>query len=188
MKAYKVWFFDCDGVILDSNTVKTEAFRQIGQTYSTEAAEALVQYHVEHGGISRYQKFDFFFREICESLDYKEQLKQALLEYGKLVSLGLRQCEETVGIRDFLEILNECGDTLRFVVSGSDQEELRRVLKDRNLDRYFDGVLALPQASLRFLLLSLRKRRFRALTQISCFVAIVGMTMRLRWRAILSSS
>tara|TARA_B100000315_G_C14590129_1_gene595321 strand:+ start:623 stop:1297 length:675 start_codon:yes stop_codon:yes gene_type:complete len=145
MRAYKVWFFDCDGVILDSNMVKTEAFRRVGQIYNPGAAEALVQYHVSHGGISRYQKFDFFFRDICADVDYKEKLDQALIEYGKCVSSELRQCEEIIGIRDFLEVLNERGDTLKFVVSGSDQEELRSVLKDRDLDRYFDGVFGSPE-------------------------------------------
>ena len=144
MKGYGTWFFDCDGVILDSNTVKTEAFRRIGQTYSARDAEALVQYHVEHGGISRYQKLEFFFREIRGDTNYKDKLEQALLEYGRFVSAGLRQCQETVGVRDFLESLSEHGDTLKFVISGSDQEELRGVFKDRGLDRYFEGIFGSP--------------------------------------------
>ena len=38
----RTWFFDCDGVILDSNAAKTEAFRMVATPYGGEAAEALV--------------------------------------------------------------------------------------------------------------------------------------------------
>ena len=33
--------FDCDGVILDSNRIKTEAFYEIGKQFSEEAGERL---------------------------------------------------------------------------------------------------------------------------------------------------
>lgn len=45
--------FDCDGVVLNSNRIKTEAFRVVAAPYGDAAAGALVQYHLAHGGISR---------------------------------------------------------------------------------------------------------------------------------------
>jgi hypothetical protein len=38
--------FDCDGVVLNSNRIKTEAFRLVAAPYGEAAAEALVQYHL----------------------------------------------------------------------------------------------------------------------------------------------
>ena len=66
LKKYKTIVFDCDGVVLDSNIVKTEAYfrtaKNLGAT--DKEAQALVDYHVKLGGISRYHKFDYYLREI----------------------------------------------------------------------------------------------------------------------------
>ena len=48
-------FFDCDGVILNSNKVKTNAFYKIALEYGDESAKKLVNYHIKNGGISRYK-------------------------------------------------------------------------------------------------------------------------------------
>ena len=62
LKKYKSIVFDCDGVVLDSNVVKTEAyFRTAKNLGATDAqAQALVEYHVKLGGISRYHKFEWY--------------------------------------------------------------------------------------------------------------------------------
>lgn len=57
---YKTLVFDCDRVILNSNKVKTEAFYQSALAYGEQAAQALVEYHIANGGISRYKKFAYF--------------------------------------------------------------------------------------------------------------------------------
>jgi beta-phosphoglucomutase-like phosphatase (HAD superfamily) len=62
--AYKTLVFDCDGVILDSNQIKTEAFNRVGLQFGSEAANELVSYHLQHGGVSRYQKFEYFWVDV----------------------------------------------------------------------------------------------------------------------------
>ena len=42
---YATLIFDCDGVILDSNKIKTTAFYNTALPYGEDAAEALVNYH-----------------------------------------------------------------------------------------------------------------------------------------------
>ena len=60
LKSYKNLIFDCDGIILNSNKIKTEAFKEVVYHYGKEAAEELVQFHIMNGGISRYEKFNYF--------------------------------------------------------------------------------------------------------------------------------
>ena len=45
MKKYKSLIFDCDGVILNSNKIKTEAFRKILQKYNQNAVDEFINYH-----------------------------------------------------------------------------------------------------------------------------------------------
>ena len=60
---YKTIVFDCDGVILNSNKIKIDVFYDVAINFGASAsqAQALVDYHVKFGGVSRYRKFDYFF-------------------------------------------------------------------------------------------------------------------------------
>ena len=55
---YDCFIFDCDGVILDSNKIKTEAFFSLALPYGKGIAKLLVDYHTQNGGISRYLKIN----------------------------------------------------------------------------------------------------------------------------------
>ncbi len=65
LKSYKNLIFDCDGIILNSNKIKTDAFKEVVSHYGDKVAEELVNFHVMNGGISRYEKFNYFF-EWCK--------------------------------------------------------------------------------------------------------------------------
>ena len=63
-RKYKSIVFDCDGVILNTNKIKTEGFRVSTKNYKNEYVELLVKYHLLNGGISRFRKFEYFLDEI----------------------------------------------------------------------------------------------------------------------------
>ena len=50
--------FDCDGVLIESNAIKTLAFGQTVDRFGQKAMDQLMDYHREHGGISRLKKFE----------------------------------------------------------------------------------------------------------------------------------
>jgi len=54
LNEYQALVFDCDGVVLNSNKIKTQAFYEATKQFGHESAQALVDYHVANGGISRY--------------------------------------------------------------------------------------------------------------------------------------
>ena len=64
---YDYLIFDCDGVILDSNLLKSRAFAEALPDEPPEFVKLFVDYHKQHGGISRYEKFKYYFRELCQS-------------------------------------------------------------------------------------------------------------------------
>ena len=51
---YNSIIFDCDGVILNSNQIKTNAFRKVLKQFNNKAIDEFIQYHKDNGGISRY--------------------------------------------------------------------------------------------------------------------------------------
>jgi len=134
---YKTLIFDCDGVLLNSNGVKTRAFFDTALPYGEPAAQALVDYHVRTGGVSRYQKFDYFLRSILRKDAVTEaELRQLLDSYARKVRQGLLTCEITAGLAQLRSETRKCR---WLVVSGGDQAELREVFAQKELDHYFDG-------------------------------------------------
>lgn len=131
--------FDCDGVVLDSNIVKTEAyFRTAKNLGATDAqAQALVDYHVKLGGISRYHKFDWYLREVLHN-PVTEAAIQALLDgFSKELQVGLMQCDLAKG----LFALREKTDSNWMILSGGDQQEIRDLFAKRKIEHMFNGGL-----------------------------------------------
>ena len=143
LSAYRTLVFDCDGVILDSNSIKTEAFRSAALPYGAPAADQLVAYHVTRGGVSRYRKFAYFLEEIAPKVAPGmvpgrdgPDLEGLLARYAKAVQEGLRSCAVTPRLAD-LRALTAAACWM--IVSGGDQAELRSVFAERELDGLFDG-------------------------------------------------
>lgn len=136
LEKYKSLIFDCDGVVLDSNKVKTNAFYKAGMHYGEVAAEKLKQYHMQNGGISRYKKFEYFFNEIIDENSNGPDIEALLVIYGEEVRKGLLECNVVEGLSELRE---QNSLTRWFIVSGGDQNELREIFALRGLDSLFDG-------------------------------------------------
>lgn len=140
---YTTLVFDCDGVVLDSNKVKTEAFYQATLPYGEAAAQAMVDYHVANGGVSRYRKFAHFLEQIAPNIvpSYADKQQGPSLEslldaYASHVREGLLSCEVAPG----LETLRQhTSDARWMIVSGGDQDELRDAFAQRDIAEWFDG-------------------------------------------------
>lgn len=138
LAGYATLVFDCDGVVLDSNKVKTEAFYQAVLPYGERAAMAMVDYHVANGGVSRYKKFAHFLEVIAPSPTEEQgpDLEALLHAYASHVRDGLLNCEVAPGL---VSLRHKVPDTRWLIVSGGDQSELRDVFTQRGIADWFDG-------------------------------------------------
>ena len=128
--------FDCDGVVLDSNRIKTEAFRSAALSFGPESADRLRAYHLQNGGVSRYLKFRHFLDSIVEGEAPVGSYESLLERYAAEVGRGL----STATIAPGLERLREATRSATWILaSGGDQTELRGVFEKRGLTSFFDG-------------------------------------------------
>ena len=139
---YKTIIFDCDGVILNSNKIKSKAFFDTVSHYGKENAKKLVEYHIKNGGVSRFHKFEYFIQKIIKSKPNIQTLKDLLEDYGRHVTKAQKTCEIAKGL---IKLRQHTSDSGWMVVSGSYQEELRIIFKERNISDLFNlGIYGSP--------------------------------------------
>lgn len=136
LSRYQTLVFDCDGVLLNSNALKTEAFHEVALPFGHAEADRLVEYHQQRGGISRNAKFQYFVDEILISTPQKPQVDDLVARYASLVFEKLLSCEEASGLADLRALT---AGKRWMVVSGGAELELREVFKLRGLTHLFDA-------------------------------------------------
>jgi phosphoglycolate phosphatase-like HAD superfamily hydrolase len=141
---YKTLVFDCDGVVLNSNQLKIQAYFDVAIKFGANEtqAQALVNHHVKLGGISRYPKFEYFLREIMQQI-VTEQALQALLDsFTAEVKRLLTDCEIAP---DLMRVREANPHAKWMIISGGDQAELNNIFQQRGIDKLFDaGIFGSP--------------------------------------------
>lgn len=134
--------FDFDGVILESASIKTDAFAAIAQDYPNEQADAFVKYHMSHMGISRHVKFRYFIEEILGE-PYSDEKEQILADkFSDIVFERVMHCDFVPGAKEFLE--NNYQQYELYIATGTPGEEIMQIIKGRNLQKYFKRVYGTP--------------------------------------------
>ena len=142
MKNYSHLFFDCDGVILNSNQIKTNAFYKLALNFGEFQAQKLVNYHLENGGISRYEKIKFFQKNILKNTN-NSLYRELVDNYGSIVKEELLKAEISKGV---FKIKQFFPNSKIAVVSGSDQNELRWLFQKKKIDHLFNnGIFGSPK-------------------------------------------
>ena len=142
--AFSCLIFDCDGVLIESVPVKTRAFARVAEPFGAEAVDRLVMYHTMHGGISRYTKFEWLYREVLGREITPEELEELGRRYADIAFDELCRCAVVPGAVDVLTRWR--GRVPMYVCSGAPHEELLVVLERHGLHQYFTGIFGSPPA------------------------------------------
>jgi phosphoglycolate phosphatase-like HAD superfamily hydrolase len=132
---------DFDGVILESVDVKTNAFRQLF-SFTPEHVDEIVRYHVENGGMSRFDKFRHIYSSILKEPLSDAKFSELSVKFSELVYSTILITPFVAGSREF--ITGNHGTTALHIVTATPETEIRQILKARNLDPYFKSVHGAP--------------------------------------------
>jgi phosphoglycolate phosphatase-like HAD superfamily hydrolase len=141
---YKTLVFDCDGVVLNSNQLKIQAYYDVAIKFGANKtqAQALVDYHVKLGGISRYPKFEYFLHEIMRQTVTEPAMHALLDRFTAEVKRLLMDCEIAPGL---MRVREANPHAKWMIISGGDQAELRDIFQQRGIDKLFDaGIFGSP--------------------------------------------
>lgn len=142
---YQTAVFDCDGVILQSNHLKTTAFRESLAGEPCELIDKFIAYHEQHGGVSRHQKFAHYYAVIKPQENVQDLIRAAEERFAAAVREQLLQAKLVPGVEKVLALLNS-QQTNCYVISGGVEDEVQDVLQRRGLDKYFSDVFGSPKS------------------------------------------
>jgi phosphoglycolate phosphatase-like HAD superfamily hydrolase len=133
--------FDFDGVILESNGTKTDAFRTLFGGMPDHAA-AMMAYHEAHVPDSRFMKFEHLVYERLGRPGDRAEVDRLAREFETLLWDAMCACPEVRGARALLEEL--APRVPLFLASVTPEPELLRLLDARGLRKYFRRVFGCP--------------------------------------------
>jgi beta-phosphoglucomutase-like phosphatase (HAD superfamily) len=145
MGIYEAFFFDFDGVIADSVNIKTEAFAELYEHCPSEAVTYVIRHHKAHGGMSRFLKIRHYHKELLGQDLSDDELERLTDRFSDLVLTKVVEAAFINGAMEFIRMLHEHGKKM-FIVSGTPEEEIRRIVREKQLESYFMEVKGAPVA------------------------------------------
>ena len=136
-------FFDFDGVLAESEQIKTDAFRTVYADQPADVVQRIVAYHKANAGISRVVKIAHIERAFLGRPGDDESVAALARRYSETVVDQVIAAPEVAGAGAFLDAFR---DRLRmFVISGTPETELGPIVAARGMADYFTEVRGSPR-------------------------------------------
>jgi phosphoglycolate phosphatase-like HAD superfamily hydrolase len=140
----KVIIYDFDGVICDSVNIKTEAFIELYKGHGLNIQNKVKNYHVSHGGISRFEKIRYFQTELLNQPLDDKSLSLLTNRFADLVKEKVISSPYIKGAKEFIEKYTH-GETLQFICTGTPESEIIEIIDRRGMSHLFSGIYGSPK-------------------------------------------
>jgi phosphoglycolate phosphatase-like HAD superfamily hydrolase len=139
----KVVVFDFDGVIVESNAIKNQAFKNIFSQYPDTEAE-MMAYHLKNPGKTRTEKFEYILDNLMPKTGQQraQLLKQWSMAFIEHTEDLVATCSYVFGAVRFLDELH--GKLPLYLASATPTEPLLRVIQRRKMEHYFKKIFGGP--------------------------------------------
>jgi len=135
--------FDFDGVICESVDIKTDAFYEMYLPYGEEVALKVKEHHIANGGMSRYDKFRHYEKVFLDKILTDEKMENLSLTFSSHVK---KKVISAPFVKGALAFLKEHSQTYKcFIVSATPMDEIKEIVKEKNIEQYFQEVFGSPQ-------------------------------------------
>jgi beta-phosphoglucomutase-like phosphatase (HAD superfamily) len=139
---YKAIIFDFDGVICDSVDVKTKAFASLYASYGSEIEQLVVNYHLAHGGISRFNKIQYFEESLLNKSISEKEIDEKVTLFASLVKEKVISSNYLPGAIDFIKKMSKVVPL--FICTGTPEFEIIEIADKRGILPFFNGIYGSP--------------------------------------------
>ena len=135
--------FDFDGVIAESVSIKTDAFAELYHSYGEEIINKVVDHHELNGGMSRFKKIKFYHESFIKKTIDKEEIEAMAEKFSNLIVDKVINAPYVPGVMNYI---NECFKKYTlFISTGTPTDEIKQILKGRDISKYFSEVYGSPE-------------------------------------------
>lgn len=142
-KLTEAYFFDFDGVILDSMDVKSEAFYNMYLEFGSDVAEKVKKHHTENGGVSRFEKIKIYHEEFLGLSLTPNDLDTWCNRFSQLVVSGVVNSHEVNGVWEFISKCSKVKPC--FIITGTPTDEMIWILNELGKKQCFKEVFGSPR-------------------------------------------
>ena len=134
--------FDFDGVLVESVDIKTKAFAALFADRGQDIVRQVVQYHLDHGGVSRYEKIKYYYQNILQEELSGGKLQELCNRFSEYVLCEVVAAPWVRGAEEFLQANSD--KYVLFVVSGTPEAEMKQIVQARGMIKYFKAIHGSP--------------------------------------------
>ena len=138
---FELIFWDFDGVIKESVSVKTDAFVELFQPYGKDVCNKVKQHHIENGGMSRFNKIPLYL-EWSNIAPTNERVDDMCAKFSGIVKNKVINSAWVPGVERFLR--SNKGKRVFIMVSATPQDELKDICKSLKLNEFFSKFYGSP--------------------------------------------
>lgn len=133
--------FDFDGVIADTLEIKAEAFQHCYNKYSDKDSinYNIRNYHLKNGGVSRFDKFRYFHKNILNREISTFEIKALSKKFDKYVNSRISNLDAT---ENFINFINKCNkkNLNLFISSAASKKNIKTFLNSKAIFGYFNEI------------------------------------------------
>lgn len=140
---FKVIVLDFDGVVLDSNEIKRDAFIEIFSKIEGPRQKQVLEFALGNHSVARVEKFTRVARDILRVPEWEKVSAEWVSQFTEITRRKILDCPFVLGAVDFLSWAKKRYPI--FVATATPQKEIEWVVQERRLTQYFDQVFGAPQ-------------------------------------------
>ena len=141
IKKAKTIFWDFDGVIKDSVSVKSDAFEELFLPFGSDVAKKIRMHHEDNGGMSRYDKLPIYLNLAAEK-NSTYSISKYEKQFSKLVMNRVINSPWVEGVLEYIKTNYKAQKF--FLITATPQKEIEEILKKLEISKYFKKVIAAP--------------------------------------------
>jgi len=141
IKKAKTIFWDFDGVIKDSVSVKSDAFEELFLPFGSDVAKKIRMHHEDNGGMSRYDKLPIYLNLAGEK-NSTNSISKYEKQFSKLVMNRVINSPWVEGVLEYIK--TNYNAQKFFLITATPQKEIEEILKKLEISKYFKKVIGSP--------------------------------------------
>jgi HAD superfamily hydrolase (TIGR01549 family) len=143
LAGYATLFWDFDGVVKESVSVKADAFERLFAPFGAALAAQVRCHHEQHGGMSRTQKLPLYLAW-TGCAERADEVSRYAERFSALVRQAVVDCPWVPGAREYLAA--NCRRQRLVLVTATPQAEIEDILDALSAREWFAEVYGVPTA------------------------------------------